>query len=150
MVAIGNPPAAQTSVVSGVISGLRQLEGKTLIQLAMPIEQGNSGGPVLDRSGHVLGLVTMKSAVSENLGFAVAVNSLKPLLEKAKPPFPSIAGSQSATSTRPNGNRISEHIGDSGRDASLSKVRASDSADARSWRRSGQRGSQLSWPFGCG
>ena len=72
-------------MVSGVISGLRQLDGKSLIQLAMPIEQGNSGGPVLDRSGHVLGLVTMKSVVSENLGFAVAVNSLKPLLKKPNP-----------------------------------------------------------------
>ncbi len=85
VVAIGNPRGFEHSVVSGVISGLRQLEGKTLIQLAMPIEQGNSGGPVLDRSGHVLGLVTMKSAVSENLGFAVAVNSLKPLLKKPNP-----------------------------------------------------------------
>ena len=83
--AIGNPLGFEHSVVSGVISGLRQIEGKTLIQLAMPIEQGNSGGPVLDRSGHVLGLVTMKSAVSENLGFAVAVNSLKPLLKKPNP-----------------------------------------------------------------
>jgi serine protease Do len=85
VVAIGNPRGFEHSVVSGVISGLRQLEGKTLIQLAMPIEQGNSGGPVLDRSGLVLGLVTMKSAVSENLGFAVAVNSLKPLLKKPNP-----------------------------------------------------------------
>jgi serine protease Do len=85
VLAIGNPRGLEHSVVSGVISGLRQLEGKTLIQLAMPIEQGNSGGPVLDRSGHVLGLVTMKSAVSENLGFAVAVNALKPLLTKPNP-----------------------------------------------------------------
>src|SRR5262249_37001522 len=46
------------------------------------IEPGNSGGPCLDRRGRVLGVVTMKSAVTENLGFAVEVNSLKPLLEK--------------------------------------------------------------------
>jgi serine protease Do len=85
VVAIGNPRGLEHSVVSGVVSGLRQIEGKTLIQLAMPVEQGNSGGPVLDRSGHVLGLVTMKSAVTENLGFAVAVNSLKPLLKKPNP-----------------------------------------------------------------
>ncbi len=72
-------------MVSGVISGIRKIDGKPLIQLAMPIEQGNSGGPVLDRQGHVLGLVTMKSVVSENLGFAVAVNALKPLLKKPNP-----------------------------------------------------------------
>lgn len=85
VVAIGNPLGFEHSVVSGIVSGLRNLDGKTLIQLAMPIEQGNSGGPVLDRSGRVLGLVTMKSAVSENLGFAVAVNALKPLLKKPNP-----------------------------------------------------------------
>ena len=85
VVAIGNPRGFEHSVVSGVVSGLRRLDGKSLIQLAIPVEQGNSGGPVLDRSGHVLGLVTMKSVVSENLGFAVAVNSLKPLLKKPNP-----------------------------------------------------------------
>ena len=85
VVAIGNPRGLEHSVVSGVISGIRKIDGKPLIQLAMPIEQGNSGGPVLDRQGHVLGLVTMKSVVSENLGFAVAVNVLKPLLKKPNP-----------------------------------------------------------------
>jgi serine protease Do len=85
VVAIGNPRGYEHSVVSGVVSGLRPVDGKTLIQLAMPIEPGNSGGPVLDRTGHVLGLVTMKSLVSENLGFAVAVNSLKAILKKPNP-----------------------------------------------------------------
>ena len=85
VVAIGNPRGFEHSVVSGVVSGIRKLDGKPLIQLAMPIEQGNSGGPVLDRRGRVLGLVTMKSVVSENLGFAVAVNALKPLLKKPNP-----------------------------------------------------------------
>jgi serine protease Do len=83
--AIGNPRGLEHSVVSGVVSGIRKLDGKPMIQLAMPIEQGNSGGPVLDRRGRVQGLVTMKSVVSENLGFAVAVNALKPLLKKPNP-----------------------------------------------------------------
>lgn len=85
VIAIGNPQGLEYSVVSGVVSGIRKIDGKPLIQLAMPIEQGNSGGPVLDRRGRVLGLVTMKSVVSENLGFAVAVNALKPLLKKPNP-----------------------------------------------------------------
>jgi hypothetical protein len=37
---------------------------------------------VLDAQGNVLGIVTMKSRVTENLGFAVPINALKPLLEK--------------------------------------------------------------------
>jgi regulator of sirC expression with transglutaminase-like and TPR domain len=85
VVAIGNPRGFEHSVVSGVVSGIRTIDGKPMIQLAMPIEQGNSGGPLLDRRGRVQGLVTLKSVVSENLGFAVAINALKPLLKKPNP-----------------------------------------------------------------
>src|SRR5262245_8515431 len=79
VVAVGNPHGLKNSVVSGVLSGKRDIEGRSMLQLAMPVERGNSGGPVVDRDGKVLGVITMKSAVTENLGFAVAVNSLKPL-----------------------------------------------------------------------
>ena len=43
-----------------------------MIQLAIAVEPGNSGGPVLDMQGRVQGIVTLKSLVTENLGFAVA------------------------------------------------------------------------------
>ena len=56
-----------------------------MIQLAMPIEPGNSGGPLLDFDGRVHGILTMKSRVTRNLGFAVTINSLKPLLDKPNP-----------------------------------------------------------------
>ena len=85
VVAMGNPRGFQHSVVSGVVSGRREIDGIPMIQLAIPIEQGNSGGPILDRQGRVQGMVTLKSLVSENLGFAVAINALKPLLEKPNP-----------------------------------------------------------------
>ena len=67
-----------------MVSGSREIDGLPLIQLAIPIEPGNSGGPVLDRQGRVLGVVTMKSHVTDNLGFAVKINALKPLLEQAE------------------------------------------------------------------
>jgi regulator of sirC expression with transglutaminase-like and TPR domain len=82
IVALGNPRGLKHSVVAGVLSGTREIDGRNMLQLAMPIEPGNSGGPVLDMRGRVLGVVTMKSAVTENLGFAGAVNLLKPMLEK--------------------------------------------------------------------
>jgi regulator of sirC expression with transglutaminase-like and TPR domain len=85
IVAMGNPHGLRHSVVSGVVSGTREIDGRQMLQLAMPIEPGNSGGPVLDMQGRVRGIVTMKSLVTENLGFAVDVNSLKPLLEKPNP-----------------------------------------------------------------
>jgi regulator of sirC expression with transglutaminase-like and TPR domain len=85
IVALGNPRGLANSVVAGVVSARRQLDGRSMIQVAMPIEPGNSGGPVLDLQGRVQGILTMKSAVTNNLGFAMPINALKPLLKKPNP-----------------------------------------------------------------
>lgn len=79
IVALGHPRGLEYSVVAGVLSGKRELDGVSMLQLAIPIEQGNSGGPVLDMQGRVLGIVTLKSQVTDNLGFAVPINALKQL-----------------------------------------------------------------------
>ena len=86
IVAMGNPEGLAYSVVEGVISEpQRDIDGLPMIQVALPIERGNSGGPLLDRQGRVLGLLTLKSARTDNLGFAMPVNDLKKLLEKPNP-----------------------------------------------------------------
>lgn len=88
----GNPRGLEFSVVSGLVSAVRelgeelQIEGETpdfpMIQVAMPIEMGNSGGPIVDLEGRVLGIVTIKHVATPNLGFAVPAEHLGPLLEK--------------------------------------------------------------------
>jgi serine protease Do len=85
VVAIGNPLGLERSVVAGVLSGKREVDGRQMLQLAMPIERGNSGGPVLDLEGRVQGLITLKSLKTENLGFAVPVNQLRPLVAQPNP-----------------------------------------------------------------
>jgi regulator of sirC expression with transglutaminase-like and TPR domain len=85
IVALGHPRGLEHSVVSGVLSGQRDMDGVSMLQLAIPIEQGNSGGPILDPQGRVLGIVTMKSLVTANLGFAVPVNALKGLRDRPNP-----------------------------------------------------------------
>ncbi len=85
VVALGHPRGFKYSVVSGVISGRRDIDGVSMIQLAMPIEPGNSGGPIVDREGRVLGIVTMKSTASDNVGFALPVNLLSDLLSDPNP-----------------------------------------------------------------
>jgi len=85
IVALGHPRGLEYSVVAGVLSGKRDFDGVPMLQLAIPIEQGNSGGPVLDREGKVLGVVTMKSLVTNNLGFAVPVNALKQIRDRPNP-----------------------------------------------------------------
>jgi serine protease Do len=79
VVAFGNPRGLTHSIVAGVVSGTREIDGRSMIQIAMPIEQGNSGGPLLDLNGRVLGIPTIKSLVTANLGFAAPINALKPL-----------------------------------------------------------------------
>jgi serine protease Do len=85
VMAVGNPHGLRDSVVAGVVSGLRDIEGRPMIQIAIPIEPGNSGSPLLDMHGRVHGILTIKSLVTPNLGFAVAINALKPLLHKPNP-----------------------------------------------------------------
>lgn len=83
--ALGNPLGLKHSVTTGVVSAVRDLDGREMIQLAIPAEPGNSGGPVVDLQGRVQGIVTLKSSLTANLAFAVPVNVLKPLLEKPNP-----------------------------------------------------------------
>lgn len=95
VLAFGNPRGLKFSVVQGVASAMRdhmedasgaRVEfGFPMIQLAIPIEMGNSGGPVVDLQGRVHGVVTIKWLMTDNLGFAVPSNALKPLLDAPNP-----------------------------------------------------------------
>ena len=85
VVAMGNPLGLDHSIVQGVVSAKRDFDGLELIQLAIPIEPGNSGGPLLDMQGRVHGLLNIKSVITPNLGFAIPINALKPLLQKPNP-----------------------------------------------------------------
>jgi regulator of sirC expression with transglutaminase-like and TPR domain len=85
VVVMGNPQGLKHSVVTGIISGIREIDGRNMLQLAIPVEPGNSGGPVVDLQGRVVGVVTMKSAITNNLGFAVAASDLNSLRDKPNP-----------------------------------------------------------------
>jgi regulator of sirC expression with transglutaminase-like and TPR domain len=85
VLALGHPRGLEHSVVSGIVSGTPVIDDRKMIQLAIPIEPGNSGGPVLDMQGRVQGVITLKSQITPNLGFAMPINALKPLLRKPNP-----------------------------------------------------------------
>lgn len=72
----------QNTVTRGIVSAVRNANGVILIQTDAAINRGNSGGPLIDRHGRVLGITTLKIAAnSESLGFAVAIDHAGPLLE---------------------------------------------------------------------
>ena len=82
VVAIGNPLGFESTVSTGVVSGLgRSLRGRTgrliddIIQHTAPLNPGNSGGPLLDGRGRVLGVNTAIIARSQGIGFAVSVDT---------------------------------------------------------------------------
>ena len=88
-VAIGNPLGLdlQRSVTQGIISGLdRTIETEQgtmtgLIQTDASINSGNSGGPLLNQNGQVIGINTAKASQGEGLGFAIPINTAKPIVE---------------------------------------------------------------------
>ncbi len=85
VVAFGNPHGLRNSIVQGVVSAVREIEAREMIQVAMPIEPGNSGGPLVDRQGQVRGIINMKSLQAENVGFAIPVGRLRELMTSLNP-----------------------------------------------------------------
>ena len=71
----------QNSVSRGIVSGLRNSGGATLVQTDAAVNPGNSGGPMLDRTGAVVGITTMKYSDAEGLNFGVAIDHARDLLE---------------------------------------------------------------------
>ena len=92
--AIGNPIGFefQRTVTSGIISAVDRTlvfdENGTkvymsdLIQTDATINSGNSGGPLINSSGEVLGVNSIKITSAEGIGFAVPIDVLKPIVEK--------------------------------------------------------------------
>jgi len=95
-VAIGNPlgMAFDRSVTQGIISGLDRTitvsDGQTqttmegLMQTDASINSGNSGGPLLNSRGQVIGINSAKAQTGEGLGFAIPINTAKPIIDEIK------------------------------------------------------------------
>lgn len=82
VLAIGDPKGLTGSVSSGIISAKgRELLGSTWIQTTTPISSGNSGGPLLNRRGQVIGVITMTRKDGQNLNFAVPINYVRGALQ---------------------------------------------------------------------
>jgi putative serine protease PepD len=79
--AIGSPLGIEGTVTRGIISAVRSLDGVALLQTDAALNPGNSGGPLLDRRGYVVGITTLKFAQAEQLGFAVGADQILSILE---------------------------------------------------------------------
>lgn len=96
VIAIGNARGHQNSVTSGIISGKGRpiaTRGQSyddvqvlsdLLQTDTAINHGNSGGPLLNVAGQVIGINTAIDAESQNIGFSIPINAAKGLVRTVK------------------------------------------------------------------
>ena len=75
VIAIGNPLGLNFTVTRGIVSGIRQMDNQSLIQTDAPVNPGNSGGPLLNQHGEVIGIINAKKSAMgiEGIGFAVPI-----------------------------------------------------------------------------
>ena len=71
----------QGTVTRGIVSAVRTSGGLTLVQTDAAINPGNSGGPLVNRSGAVVGITTAKMSAAESLGFAIATDHARRLID---------------------------------------------------------------------
>jgi S1-C subfamily serine protease len=71
----------QNSVSRGIVSGVRNSGGVTLVQSDAAANPGNSGGPMLDRNGRVIGVLTAGYRGREGLNFGVSIDHARDILE---------------------------------------------------------------------
>ena len=82
VIAIGNPLGFQSSVSTGVVSAtgraMRSLDRRLIenvVQHTAPLNPGNSGGPLVDSRGRVVGINTAIIAAAQGIGFSVPSNT---------------------------------------------------------------------------
>ncbi|HKO98621.1 MAG TPA: tetratricopeptide repeat-containing serine protease family protein [Pyrinomonadaceae bacterium] len=70
---IGNPLKLEGSVSDGIVSAVREVPNVgRIIQITAPTSHGNSGSPVFNQKGQVLGVVTVKVTNGQNINLAIA------------------------------------------------------------------------------
>ena len=82
----------QNSVTRGIVSGVRRSGNVRLVQNDAAANPGNSGGPLLDRSGTAIGITTMGYRNQQGLNFAVAIDHAKAILDGKAPALPAATG----------------------------------------------------------
>lgn len=79
---IGNPAGLERTVTEGILSHAGRLfEGSLYLQIDASVNPGNSGGPLFNGHGQVIGVVNMGSRIMQGLNFAIPVRHVTFLLD---------------------------------------------------------------------
>jgi len=85
--ALEGGPTASMGIVSALNRTITATDGSTLshlIQTDAAINEGDSGGPLTNRSGELVGINTIGSTSAENIGFAIAIDEALPILNRLR------------------------------------------------------------------
>src|SRR5262249_19291832 len=79
---IGSPQGLDATLSEGIVSGYRtRSESLPRLQFTAPVSPGSSGGPLLDATGRVAGVVTALRRGGQNLNFAVPASEIRDFLK---------------------------------------------------------------------
>ena len=81
--AIGSPEGLPGSLSEGLVSAVRDVGGRRVIQTTAAVSPGSSGGPLLDTSGQVVGIVSAQMRNGQNLNFAIPASIIGQVLVAA-------------------------------------------------------------------
>lgn len=74
----------EIKLTTGVVSSRTGFQGDvSLYQISAPIQPGNSGGPLFDSQGNLIGIISAKHKGAENVGYAIKASYLKNLMESS-------------------------------------------------------------------
>ena len=82
---IGAPKGYDFSISDGLISQIRSLHGILQYQLSCPISPGNSGSPVFNQRGEVIGIASWTKADAQNVSFAIPTQEFSRLKVSERP-----------------------------------------------------------------
>jgi tetratricopeptide (TPR) repeat protein len=89
---IGNPLRLEGSVSDGIVSAVREVPDLgRIIQITAPVSHGNSGSPLLNMRGQVVGIVTVKVTNGQNINLALGVARIAALTKGSLLSFDQIA-----------------------------------------------------------
>lgn len=72
---VGSPEGLESTLGEGIISGLHDVEGMTVLQTTAQISRGSSGGGLFDTRGNLVGITTLKHVRGEALNFAIPADA---------------------------------------------------------------------------
>ena len=106
IIVIGNPMGLEQTVSDGIVSAVRHNQKAVeFIQITAPVSPGNSGGPLLNMRGEVIGVATFQYRSGQNLNFCVAASRIASMQQGVQ----SSSAGPPGSDIQPQGNDIYCH-----------------------------------------